>query len=240
MNTHTSTATKAPTALSTGDSRSTIANRIIQGDCVEVLQSIPSETVDLVLTDPPYGVRYRDRQGRSIANDDILDPVLKAFPEIYRVMKPDTFCICFYGWNRIDAFFQAWTGAGFRPVGHIVWQKSYASKSSFLEARHEQAYLLAKGSPAKPAQPLPDVQPWIYSGNKAHPTEKAVGILTPLVRTFTRPGALVLDPFSGSGSTAVASALTGRGYIGIELEPGYCMTARNRLAGVARHLRAAA
>jgi len=82
---------------------------------------------------------------------------------------------------------------------------------------------------------MTDVQPWEYSGNRTHPTGKAVGILRPLVRAFSKPGDIVLDPFSGSGSTAVAAALSGRRYIGMELEGRYCRHARNRLAGVARY-----
>jgi site-specific DNA-methyltransferase (adenine-specific) len=214
-----------------------IGNRIMNGDCAEVLKDVADSSIDFVLTDPPYGVRYRDRHGRSIANDDCLDPVLAAFPHLYRVLKPDSLCVCFYGWNRIDEFFAAWTAAGFRPVGHIVWHKSYASSARFLEARHEQAYLLAKGRPRPPPAPVPDVQPWEYSGNRAHPTEKAVDILTPLIRSFSPPGGLVLDPFSGSGSTAVAAALCGRRYLGIELEERYCRIAARRLEGVARFRR---
>jgi adenine-specific DNA-methyltransferase len=79
-----------------------------------------------------------------------------------------------------------------------------------------------------------DVQPWEYTGNKAHPTEKAIGVLLPLIRTFSRPGDLVLDPFSGSGSTLVAASLSGRRYMGIDLEAKYVELARRRLAGVER------
>ncbi|MDB6104018.1 MAG: methylase [Gammaproteobacteria bacterium] len=209
-----------------------IINEVIHGDCIEVLRRVPSESVDLIVTDPPYGVNYTDRCGRTVANDDHLGRVLGAFPELYRVLKPDTLCASFYGWNRVDAFFCAWRQAGFYPVGHIVWAKNYASSRGFLEARHEQAYLLAKGRPAKPTRPIADVREWEYSGNRAHPTEKAVSILRPLIESFSRPGDLVLDPFSGSGSTSVAAALSGRHYLGIELESHYCEHARQRLAAL--------
>ena len=92
--------------------------------------------------------------------------------------------------------------------------------------------MLAKGRPPKPDRPLADVREWEYSGNRVHPTEKAVGILTPLIRSFSRPGELVLDPFAGSGSTCVAAALSGRRYCGIELEERYCEHACRRLEGV--------
>jgi site-specific DNA-methyltransferase (adenine-specific) len=198
------------------------ANQILQGDCTQILQQLPDAEVDLIVTDPPYGVRYRDRIGRTIANDDAPERVLGAFSDLYRLLKPDSVCVSFYGWTQVDAFFRAWRSAGFRPVGHIVWVKEYASGAGFLRYRHEQAFVLAKGRPPIPARPLDDIQPWVYSGNSDHPTQKAVRILTPLIEAFTQPGQLVLDPFAGSGSTLVAAAIAGRQYLGIELEREYC------------------
>ena len=209
-------------------------NTIEHGNCIEIMRTLPSDCVDFVLTDPPYFCRYRSRDGQSVANDDNSDWMKPAFSEMYRLLKPDSFCVSFYGWNKVDLFFEAWRSAGFRPEGHIVWQKDYASKSGFLKSTHEQAYLLAKGNPPRPDSAIPDVQQWQYSGNRSHPTEKAVGILSPIIQAFSKPGDVVLDPFSGSGSTAVAAALSGRQYLGMELEEPYCEIARKRLAGVAR------
>jgi len=209
-------------------------NQVLHGDCTQILRTLPSNSVDLVVTDPPYFVRYRDRAGRSIANDDDPASILGAFTDVYRALKPNTFCVSFYGWNSVAAFFEAWEAAGFKPVGHIVWYKGYSSRRGILNARHEQAYVLAKGHPQKPARPLDDVQPWEYSGNVVHPTEKAVSVLKPLIRAFSQPNALVLDPFAGSGSTLVSAALADRNYLGVELDGKYVEHARRRLAGVAR------
>ncbi len=55
--------------------------------------------------------------------------------------------ICCHGWSKVDPFFAGWREAGFRPVGHIVFSKTYASKTKFLRYQHEQAFLLAKGNP---------------------------------------------------------------------------------------------
>ena len=209
-------------------------NQVIHGDCAQVLRALPDASVDLVVTDPPYFVRYKDRFGRSIANDSDPASVLGAFDDVYRVLRPHTYCVSFYGWSAADAFLTAWKRAGFRIVGHIVWHKGYVSRRGVLNARHEQAYVLTKGRPQNPAQPLDDVLPWEYSGNRVHPTEKAVSILTPLIRAFSRRGSLVLDPFAGSGSSLVAAALSGRNYLGIDLEAKYVEHARRRLAGVSR------
>lgn len=112
--------------------------------------------------------------------------------------------------------------------------QNYTSKSAYVAYRHECAYILAKGSPARPRNPLPDVLGWKYSGNRHHPTEKPVTSLQPLIESFTHPNAIVLDPFAGSGSTCVAALQSGRRYIGIELLEQYHRAGQQRLAAVQR------
>lgn len=210
-------------------------NQIIQGDAAAVLKTIEEGSVDLVITDPPYLVNYKDRQGRSLQNDNNPGGVLPVFEPMARAMKQNSYAICFSGWSALPQFTQAWEAAGLKIVSEIVWSKKYTSRRGFTQYRHESAYVLAKGNPAKPARPMSSVQGWVYSGNKRHPTEKAVEILAPLVRCFSRPGDLVCDPFSGSGSTSVAAVLNGRDYLGIELEKAHCETARARLTGAQRY-----
>lgn len=214
-----------------------LISRIIHGDCLALLPTLPGASVDAVITDPPYLGRYKDRWGRTLANDDKPSVVIGVYAELYRVLKPNSFCVTFYGYPKLDDFVHSWTEAGFRTVGHIVWTKPYASSSRFVRVTHESAYILAKGHPKKPVRPPADVQPWEYTGNISHPTEKAISVIKPLVESFSPPGGLVLDPFSGSGSTAVAAALAGRLYVGIELEEKYCQIARRRLVGVERFVR---
>jgi DNA modification methylase len=204
-------------------------NQIICGESAKVLSSFSAQCIDLVITDPPYLVRYRDQDGRTVLNDDNPQAVLSVYAELYRVLKPNSYCISFYGWNAIAEFSEAWKNAGFKTVGHIVWTKPYASRSGHTRYRHESAFILAKGFPRKPENPINDIQPWEYSGNRLHPTEKAVSIMEPLVQNFSKPGDIVLDPFSGSGSTSVAAKLNHRRSIGIELEAKYCDIARKRL-----------
>lgn len=213
-----------------------LRNQIIEGDAAEFLKTLPRGAIDLVVTDPPYLVNYRDRTGRGLQNDDKPSAVLPVFVPMARAMKPNSYAICFSGWSALPQFSAAWEAAGLRIVSHIVWTKRYRSRRSYTEYRHESAYVLAKGDPAKPARPLPSVMDWVYSGNKRHPTEKAVEVIAPLIRCFSWPGDLVRDPFSGSGSTAVAAALNGRDYLGIDIDPDHVASAEARLAGVARFI----
>jgi DNA modification methylase len=188
-----------------------------------------SGSVDFILTDPPYLVRYRSRDGRSVANDDNTRWLRPAFAEMYRLLKHGSFCVSFYGWNKADQFIAAWRTAGFRIVGHIVFRKRYASSVRFLRYEHEAAYLLAKGDAKPPATPAADVLDWCYTGNRLHPTEKPVDAMKPLIAAFCPTNGLVLDPFCGSGSTLVAAKELGRRYVGIELEGVHCRTASHRL-----------
>ena len=77
-----------------------------------------------------------------------------------------------------------------------------------------------------------------YNGNKLHPTQKPLSALVPLIRSFTLPGELVLDPFAGSGSTCAAALLTGRKYVGIELDAEYFNQANSRLVRVTERIAA--
>jgi site-specific DNA-methyltransferase (adenine-specific) len=148
------------------------------------------------------------------------------------VPAPETARLCnkFLRWSKVDRFFAAWRDAGFRVGGHIVFRKRYTSKSALLQYRHELAYLLVKGNPPAPLQPPPDVIDWTYTRNRLHPTQKPTSILMPLIRSFTKQGDMVLDPFAGSGSTLIAARHLGRDYLGIELDAAHHATASNRLA----------
>jgi len=204
-------------------------NTVTQGDCIEVMRGLRGGSVDFVLTDPPYLARYCSRDCRRIANDSNGAWLKPAFAEIFRVLRRDSFCVSFYGWHQADKFIAAWREAGFRLAGHITFTKQYPSTERFLRYHHENAYLLVKGNPAQPTHRIPDVIEWKYSGNKLHPTQKPLCVLSPLVQSFSRPGDVVLDPFCGSGSTLLAAKLQSRSFIGIELDSRYCESARFRL-----------
>jgi site-specific DNA-methyltransferase (adenine-specific) len=212
--------------------QSKFTNAILHGDCIDVMRQMPAASVEFILTDPPYLVNYRDRMGRTIRNDIKADWLKPAMKEAYRVLKQDRLAVMFYGWTAVDKFFSAWREAGFQPVGHLVFRKSYASKCRLVRYQHEQAFLLAKGRPPLPKKPISDVIDIDYSGNTLHPTQKPISALVPLIRSFSLSDELVLDPFAGSGSTCAAAVLTGRRYIGVEMDEGYYCQASARLERV--------
>lgn len=209
-------------------------NTVLHGDCIRILSGYAPASIDFVLTDPPYLVRYQSRTGQRVTGDDNAAWLAPAFGEIYRVLKPDALCLSFYAWNRVERFTAAWRAAGFRIAGHVVFRKGYASSSRLLRHTHECAYLLAKGTPAVPGKPPGDVIDWHYTGNRLHPTQKPISALRPLIDAFCPPDGLVLDPFCGSGSTLVAAQHLNRAYLGIEIDATHHQTATARLAGCAQ------
>ncbi|HHS1693595.1 TPA: DNA methyltransferase [Shigella flexneri] len=102
-------------------------SRFVLGNCIDVMARIPDNAIDFILTDPPYLVGFRDRQGRTIAGDKTDEWLQPACNEMYRVLKKDALMVSFYGWNRVDRFMSAWKNAGFSVVGHLVFTKNYTS-----------------------------------------------------------------------------------------------------------------
>jgi site-specific DNA-methyltransferase (adenine-specific) len=206
-------------------------NTVVHGDCLHVLPQLRPASVNFVLTDPPYLVNYRPRDGRGMSNDRGDAWLKPAFAEIYRILERDGFCLSFYGWPHADRFLTAFRAAGFRPVGHFSFPKQYTSSVGHVRCQHECAYLLAKGNPRQPQNPLADVVAWEQNtGNRLHPTQKPISVLTPFVKTYSAASGVVLDPFAGSGSSLVAAKMLGRSYIGIEIDARYHAAATRRLA----------
>src|SRR5271170_3814847 len=75
-------------------------NSVMHGDCVAFMRRMESESIDFILTDPPYITRYRSRDGRTVINDDNGRWLQPAFTQMYRLLKNGSFCVSFCGWNK--------------------------------------------------------------------------------------------------------------------------------------------
>src|SRR5512135_892891 len=107
---------------------------IYQDDCRRILPIMPSDSVDFVLTDPPYLVNYTGRwdgERKTIVGDDDPSWLVPVFSEIWRVLKPDSFAVSFYGWKTADLFVGTFKALGFRLVGHLAFVKSVWGLAGF-------------------------------------------------------------------------------------------------------------
>jgi len=206
---------------------------LYHGDSLEILPQLEAETFDLVLTDPPYLVSYSGRWGSElepIEGDSDSSWVLPVFSQINRALRPDAFCLSFYGWPHAEIFLNAWRQVGLRPVSVFVLIKGRIGLGYYTRAQHEQAYLLAKGKPERPAPAISDVLDWANTPTVFHPNQKPLPAITKLVATFSNDNSFLLDPFCGSGTTLVAAQRCGVSAIGIEIEERFCEVAATRLS----------
>jgi len=207
-----------------------------EGDCFQLLKDVPSESVNLVLTDPPYGIcfisNYADRF-ETIQNDD--KPCVEWLPEAFRATKNGGGLICFCRWDVQETFRKAIEEAGFTVKNQLVWVKdnwSMGDLNGNFASQHEVAWFATKGD-----FKLPNGRPTtvlefkrVHSTFMIHPTEKPVAMMRHLIEKTTVEGDTVLDPFAGSGSVPLAAKQSGRLFYAFEIEPIYCNIVRDRLA----------
>lgn len=215
-----------------------ICPQLHNGDCLDVMKSIPDKSVNLVLTDPPYGIKYKSnartktRQFAVLKNDD-NDFRFETYPEMYRVLKKNACCIVFCSWKNYAKDFNKLSEL-FDIKNVIVWWKKGGGMGDLkhtISTDYELAIICHKGKCEIRGKREGSV--WQFnkvSPNKmVHATEKPVELLSHLVEKFTDEGDVILDPFMGSGSTGVACANTGRNFIGIELDTEYFKIAESRI-----------
>lgn len=209
---------------------------IFHGDCREVLDFVCE--VDLLLTAPPYGVRYvtswrsrTDKLRAPIANDDSLTVFGEAWPVCWDALRNDRHWYAFASPRMIHEMLPI-TG---KPKNTLAWDKGDRGtvgdlKCGFGEAWEAILYGMKGRRPLNGSRPRTVVRfDWSATMDPVHPTVKPVALLTKMIDWSTKPGELVLDPFAGSGTTAAASKLLGRRSISIEQSEEYCEIAANRL-----------
>ncbi len=232
-------------------------NQIHHIDAFKAFENIENESIDLIVTDPPYGIAHPSRltvrkgKVRSTAEvfgswDTFQTPldydvfIGRLLIECHRVLKPGGALYLFLAREQGGHFVREAVRKGFRYRNTLALCKSNPLPS-FAKTNWRSAFdlclYLVKGPKAGtfnfgPSQ-AERVNVYTYPingrGRYGHPTEKPVAFLKRLVEASSEPGDLVLDPFTGSGTTAAACKLTGRDYLGFEINKDYVKMARQRL-----------
>lgn len=212
---------------------------IYHGDCREVLPTLPTESVDLIATDPPYGIGYatsrrsrNDKLRTAIANDETLDVVAEAWPLAMALLSHDRHWYAFASPRKIAIAESVFSGSK-----HILaWDKGDRGTVGDLECGFGEAWEAIfygmKGRRAINGKRPRTVIRFDWSGtmDPVHPTVKPIEIMERIIHWSTAVDELVLDPFMGSGPTLAAAKRIGRRAIGIEIDERYCEIAAKRLA----------
>ena len=216
------------------------------GDCLEVMPDLAKNgvKVDMVLTDPPYLMSYKTNYRKdkkhvfcsTIYGDDDFNLIEMSIALLQTLMKDHTFGFVFCNCTHID-FFKAKIECLFNLKNIIVWVKNNHTAGDLRGSfgrRYENILMFSKGRPSIRGKRFTDVWEFdrIAGKNQVHQNEKPVPLLTRAITSCSDVSSLILDPFLGSGTTAVAAVNTGRRFVGIEREEKYCEIAAKRILGV--------
>lgn len=214
-------------------------NQIIQADCLEFMKTLPDKCIDLVLTDPPYGIDFQSawRTDRTqwkpkIANDD--KPFTDWLADSFRILVDGGRLVCFCRWDVQEEFRLAIVDAGFEVKSQLIWDKVIHGMGDLqgeFAPQHEIALYATKGRyhfNGKRPKTIIQCQR-VAAEQLLHPNEKPVALIKSIVGSLSTNDDIVFDCFCGSGTTCVAAELLGRRWIGVEISEQYCNIARNRV-----------
>lgn len=218
-------------------------------DFKKLLKGVEPSSADLILTDPPYAISkktYFTHLGKKSVKRlavnmdfgrwDKTEINLDIFAELsYNALRKGGTIICFYDLWKISCIRQSFLKAGFRMFRLIIWEKSNPvplnSKSIYLSNSREMAVLAVKGGrPTFNSEYDTGIYHFpIHREQRIHPTQKPLCLLRELIKKHSNEGDFVIDPFAGSGSTAIASYELKRHFLGGDKDRNYTLKARKRL-----------
>ena len=243
------------------------SDRIFNEDCIAGMAArLPDQSVDLVLTDPPFGIEFQakkanyNRKGSRVLQGynevkgiDYLDFTRQWLGEVRRVLKPTGSLYIFSGWNYLKDLLIALDDLDFNLVNHLIWKYQFGVVTTrkyvtshyhvlFVSLDEKQRKFFPYARYAKDAQ-HPDggsahykdkedvwnIPREYWTGDLKTPTKLPAELIRKILAYSSEPGDLVLDPFLGSGQTAVVSHLEGRRYVGFEVVKEYFEFAQKRL-----------
>ena len=224
-------------------------NYIDNIDCLDGLKEVPDNSVDLIVTDPPYFLSMGHagsktnavKDGQLTSNKTFGDLAIckpfyaQLFKEYARILKEDGSFYFFTDWRGYAFYFPLLNDA--LPVRNLICWDKKSGPGSFYSFAHEFIVFgtyksKTKGGVGSNVWRFPAFSSGAAktNGPKQHPTQKPVELIEKIILDSTEPGMVVLDTFMGSGTTAVACLRTGRNYIGFELSENYYSIAQGRIA----------
>lgn len=236
-------------------------NKIINGDCIDVMKKIPDLSVDLVVTSPPYNLKnstgngMKDGRGGKWSNAALINgyshyddnmPIEEydewqknCLKEMFRVIKDDGAIFYNHKWRVQAGLLQDRHNIikDFPVRQIIIWKRKGGINfnSGYFLPTYEVIYLIAKPKfkLAKKANAYGDVWEFTQEMKNSHPAPFPVALINRIISSTNAQ--IILDPFSGSGTTAVAAKNLNRNYIGIELSPEYCKLSEKRIQDICGH-----
>lgn len=215
-------------------------DKIFNQDCLEGMKGIPDQSVDLIVTDPPYKLTSRGssgtmsgywtnditKMGKVFENNDV--EIEDYLGEFYRILKDTSHCYIMCNNLNLPHFFEVISKSKFNFVKLLVWDKCTKICGKYYMGQVEHIFLLRKGGD-KPINDcgtsdllsFPNKKDKAYDGGNIHDSQKPIGLFQTMIENSSKEGEIILDPFMGSGTCAIACMRTNRHYLGFELDKKY-------------------
>lgn len=224
-------------------------NTIYNEDCLVGMAEIPDNSIDMIVTDPPYKITSRGNGGNSggmfqkkeVNSGNVFQhntlTINDWIGELFRVLKDSGHCYIMTNNKNITDYLAAVKESDFHFIKNLIWVKNNKIMGQSYMSQFEYVIMLRKGKHKRinncgtsDVLQYPNIKMRGDDGKVLHDTEKPVELVAKLIENSSNVGDIVLDPFIGIGSAAIAAVNTGRNYIGYELDPDYHRIAEERIA----------
>lgn len=222
--------------------------RLYNENCMDVLKSIPDNSIQLLVTDPPYQVTKRGNPGNTggmlkkdinlqgkVFEHNAIDCTVYA-PEFYRILKPDSHCYIMCNHVNLKHILNTFTDVGFHFIKSLIWDKKNKIMGTFYMSQFEYILFFRReigkkinhcGTPD--ILSIPNKKDKDEEGRNLHDTQKPVELMEILIGNSSEEGDTVIDPFMGIGSTGIAAKNLNRHFIGCEIDKHYFDIAKDRI-----------
>jgi len=221
------------------------------GDTLELIKEIKNESIDLIITDPPYKTTSRGNAGNSggmlqkkinmkgqVFKHNNISPK-DYIPEFYRVLKDGSHFYIMSNHVNLQEMLNVCTENGFKFIKSLIWNKGNKIMGQFYMSQFEYILFFRKGTGRKinhcgtaDILNVPNKKTKGEDGKNLHDTEKPIELMQILIENSSQENDIVLEPFAGIGSTLIASKNCNRQYIGFELDKNYYNIAKQRILDV--------
>lgn len=229
-------------------------NFVYNGNCLDYMKSLKDNSIDLVVTDPPYKTTARgnygttggmlqkkvNMRGQVFKHNDIH--CSEYAPELYRILKDGSHCYVMTNHKNLIEMLDVFTKCGFHFIKSLIWDKSNKIMGRYYMSQFEYILFFRKGRGVpinncgtSDILSVPNKKTKDENGGNIHDTEKPVDLMKILIENSSKENDIVFDPFCGVGSTLIASKKLNREYIGCELDTQYADISKKRLKEVNRY-----
>ena len=224
--------------------------KLINGNAIDFMKTLKDESIDLIVTDPPYPTTKRGGTGNSggmckkkefsdgkVFKYNDIKPI-EYIPEFYRILKDGSHCYIMTNHVNLQEILNTATECGFHFIKSLIWNKGNKIMGQAYMSQFEYILFFRKGKFKKINKcgtadilNIPNKKTKDENGKNIHDTEKPVELMKILIENSSKEGELVLDPFAGVGTVGVACKELNRDYICIEIDENYHKIAVNRNDG---------